>query len=177
MTKYSWPWSYSTLQCLFYLYSVSLGDALTTADVQPFFAKKFLLGKKNRKFLGKGGLRHKFEWTLVRITKKLSFCPFKPWSTNFFGNFLTLIRWANCPQQIKKLFFSATEYPYCCIITFVCCLEVYLKKLIYFDPGGNLDGCLSSRVPKISLAGSISGSIWGSMKVQEDSLVQSIVSG
>merc|ERR1719347_778288 len=30
-------WTYSALQYLFYLYLVSLGDALTTAAVRPFF--------------------------------------------------------------------------------------------------------------------------------------------
>ena len=37
LRKYTWGWTYSALQYLLYLYSVSLGDALTTAAVRPFF--------------------------------------------------------------------------------------------------------------------------------------------
>ena len=37
LKKHTWGWTYSALQYLFYLYSVSLGDALTTAAVRPFF--------------------------------------------------------------------------------------------------------------------------------------------
>ena len=39
LKKHTWGWTYSALQYLFYLYSVSLGDALTTAAVRPFFLK------------------------------------------------------------------------------------------------------------------------------------------
>ena len=37
LKKHTWAWTYSALQYLFYLYSVSLGDALTAAAVRPFF--------------------------------------------------------------------------------------------------------------------------------------------
>ena len=37
LTKHTWRWTYFALQYLFYLYSLSLGDALTTAAVRPFF--------------------------------------------------------------------------------------------------------------------------------------------
>ena len=37
LKKHTWRWTYSALQYLFYLYSVSLGDALSTAAVRPFF--------------------------------------------------------------------------------------------------------------------------------------------
>ena len=36
LKKHTWGWTYSGLQYLFYVYSVSLGDALTTAAVRPF---------------------------------------------------------------------------------------------------------------------------------------------
>ena len=36
LTKDTWRWTYSALRNFFYLYSVSLGDALTTATVRPF---------------------------------------------------------------------------------------------------------------------------------------------
>ena len=39
LKKHTWGWTYSALQYLFYLYSVSLGDALTTAAVRPFLHK------------------------------------------------------------------------------------------------------------------------------------------
>ena len=162
LTKHTWRWTYSAFQCLFYLYSVSLGDALTTADVQPFFAKNFLLGKKNRKFLGKGGLRHKFEWTLVRITKKLSFCPFKPWSTNFFGNFLTLIRWANCPQQIKKMNFLCNRISILLYYN-VCLLSRGLsKKIDLFWPWRELGWLFIVKGPqKSALQGPFQGPFGG----------------
>ena len=47
LKKYTWGWTYSGLQYLFYLCSVSLGDALTTAAVWPFFLKRHNIRKNH----------------------------------------------------------------------------------------------------------------------------------
>ena len=60
---------------------------------------------------------------------------------------LTLIR----PAGNLNAYFSATECPIdlkpSCIFKFVCCLEVYEKRLLNLDRGGTLEGLLSVRVP------------------------------
>ena len=42
LRKHTWHWTYLPLRYFFYLYSVSLGDALTTVAVRPFFPYKWL---------------------------------------------------------------------------------------------------------------------------------------
>ena len=74
------------------------------------------------------------------------------------------------PTANLNAYFSATGCPVdlkpSCIFKFVCCLEVYEKKLINLDLGGTLEGFYRQVSPKISLA----GSSLGSMKVHEGSL-------
>ena len=73
--KQTWGWTYSALQYLFYLYSVSLGDALTTAAVRPFFSLQrtvqkniqFHIKTKNVPF----GSRNMPRKTLVSIFSKV----------------------------------------------------------------------------------------------------------
>ena len=47
LKKSSWCWTYSALQYLFYLYSVSLGDALTTAKEASPVCRSFLDGSRH----------------------------------------------------------------------------------------------------------------------------------
>ena len=56
------------------------------------------------------------------------------------------------PTANLNAYFSATGCPVdlkpSCIFKFVCCLEVYEKKLINLDHGGTLEGLFSARVPQ-----------------------------
>ena len=72
-------------------------------------------------------------------------------------NVLTIInpnqaRGGGWPTANQNDYFSATECPIDLkpnyIFKFVCCLEVYEKKLINLDCGGTLEGLLSARVPQ-----------------------------
>ena len=59
---------------------------------------------------------------------------------------------AKWPTANLNDYFSSTECPIdlkpSCIFKFVCCLEVYEKKLTNLDHGGTLEGLLSARVPQ-----------------------------
>ena len=61
-------------------------------------------------------------------------------------------RGAKWPAVNLNTYFSATGCPIelkpTWIFKFVCCLEVYEKKLINLDRGGTLEGLLSARVPQ-----------------------------
>ena len=83
------------------------------------------------------------------------------------------IDWANNVFMGIRIYFfiSKREFP---VSDTISCLEVYVKELINVDPEGNLDGLFLPRSPNISLAKSILGSNWGSMKVQGGSLVHII---
>ena len=57
-----------------------------------------------------------------------------------------------------------------CKFEFVCCLETYLKNSIILGHAGPLRALFYERSSEFSVAGSILGSIEGSMKVQEGPL-------
>ena len=89
---------------------------------------------------------------------------------------LTLIIWGGAKWPTANLndYFSATECPIdlkpSCIFKFVRCLEVYEKNGSIWTLEGPWMDFYREGSPKISLTGSILGSIWGSMKVHEGSL-------
>ena len=111
-------------------------------------------------------------------TYSLDICP------NFFSFFLKIDQPSNrdggklAHQESKRLYLwnRMSDLKQGFKFKFFCCLEVYLKNIINMDLEGTLDFFLQDS-PKNSLPGFISGSIWGSMKVQEGPLFHITVPG